>query len=402
MRGKPRKCTVRGQVRWYVDAADPSTGKRKRTLFGTETAAEVYQAEVNRRPKPTRTLHALVDPDVTLEALAADWLCTKASVSTRPGTIGAYRQSLMRICGFRLGAQQTLGALRVRELTVGHAEALVTGMRRDDFAPRTTAMAYRLFSTLLDRAVRRGLLPQHPVDRGFYKDEILPHLSVPKDAEIKAFTEDEGRRFLKAASEHSRLADLYAVGFLTGCRIGELLGLQLGDDQTALVDGRRVRQRCISRSLNRGSTTRATAGPTKSGKNRTIDVGIDLGALLDRLAADRLKQALRYRWRPVPSWLFVTRTGQPFDRASVRRDFDRVLRLAGLGETGFTAHSMRHSFASWHIMRGRNAKWVQQQLGHASISITLDLYADWFKLHDEHAADELGSALLGNGAGDNR
>ena len=42
-----------------------------------------------------------------------------------------------------------------------------------------------------------------------------------------------------------------------------------------------------------------------------------------------------------------------------------MLTLAGLADTDLTPHSMRHSFATWHIMRGRNAKWIQQQLGHA-------------------------------------
>ena len=60
---------------------------------------------------------------------------------------------------------------------------------------------------------------------------------------------------------------------------------------------------------------------------------------------------------------------------------------------------MRHSFATWHIARGRHAKWVSQQLGHAKISITLNLYAKWFAQVDTQAADALGSVLLGNGFG---
>jgi hypothetical protein len=42
---------------------------------------------------------------------------------------------------------------------------------------------------------------------------------------------------------------------------------------------------------------------------------------------------------------------------------------------------------------------VSQQLGHAKISITLNLYAKWFAQVDTQAADALGSALLGNGLG---
>jgi integrase len=81
----------------------------------------------------------------------------------------------------------------------------------------------------------------------------------------------------------------------------------------------------------------------------------------------------------------------------VRTDFHRTLTLAGLGDSGLTPHSLRHSFATWHVERGCNPKWLQAQLGHASIAITLDLYAKHATLTDHAAADALGSALLGNG-----
>jgi len=40
-------------------------------------------------------------------------------------------------------------------------------------------------------------------------------------------------------------------------------------------------------------------------------------------------------------------------------------------------------------------KWLQSQLGHASIAITLDLYAKHATLSDHQAADDLGATLLG-------
>jgi integrase len=78
-----------------------------------------------------------------------------------------------------------------------------------------------------------------------------------------------------------------------------------------------------------------------------------------------------------------------------------MLRRAGLEDTGLSSHSMRHSFACWHIVRGRNSKSIQQQLGHATITITItyDVYGDAFRLHDEHAADDLAAGLLGNNVG---
>src|SRR5262249_38726847 len=119
----------------------------------------------------------------------------------------------------------------------------------------------------------------------------------------------------------------------------------------------------------------------------------------DAIRADRPKLALRSGWRPVPPWTFLSSAGTPYDQRAVGRDFKRVLRLAGLEGTRFSPHSMRHSFACWHIARKCSAKWLQQQMGHSSIGVTLDTYGHWFKLSDSDAADALGAALVGNGLG---
>ena len=142
-----------------------------------------------------------------------------------------------------------------------------------------------------------------------------------------------------------------------------------------------------------------TAGPTKNGKTRWVDVGADLGIVLDRIAAERPKLALKHTWRPVPPWMFVTASVYPYDQANVGKDFRRILRLAGLANTGLSCHSMRHTFACLHIANGKNPEWIQQQLGHSSIKITYDVYGDWFQLYDTRAADDLAASFLGNKTG---
>jgi hypothetical protein len=189
-------------------------------------------------------------------------------------------------------------------------------------------------------------------------------------------------------------------GMPIGCRCRLCASLPVAPGEQSLAQG--IRQLHVERHLTRVSTVRPVTGPTKSGTTRWVDVGSDLGTVLDGLAADRPKRALRYGWRPVPPWLFVSRVGHPLDQTSIRRDWDRMLVRAGLRDTGLTPHSMRHRFATWHINRSRQAKWVSQQLGHAKISITLNLYAQWFAAVDTEAADALGAALVGNGTGNQR
>src|SRR5262249_35595909 len=148
----------------------------------------------------------------------------------RPMTIRVYGDHLaQRLCAFALGSrpQDTLGAVRVRELTRGHVEALVTGLRQQGFAPDTVRVAYRLLCVLLDRAVSRGLLTRHPVDRDVRR-ELRPFVRQTK-GQVKAFTQEQAQRFLAVSAQYAgRLHDLYVTGFLTGLRLGELMGLQLG------------------------------------------------------------------------------------------------------------------------------------------------------------------------------
>jgi len=52
-------------------------------------------------------------------------------------------------------------------------------------------------------------------------------------------------------------------------------------------------------------------------------------------------------------------------------------------------HDLRHTYASLLIAQGVNVAFVSRQLGHASITTTLNVYAHLFD-HAEHAASVIG------------
>jgi len=60
----------------------------------------------------------------------------------------------------------------------------------------------------------------------------------------------------------------------------------------------------------------------------------------------------------------------------VKRYFNQALRKAGLRQVSF--HSLRHTNASLRIGAGQNIKYIQAQMGHASINLTLDVYGHLF------------------------
>ena len=81
----------------------------------------------------------------------------------------------------------------------------------------------------------------------------------------------------------------------------------------------------------------------------------------------------------------------------VKRDFDTTLRRAGLRKTRF--HDLRHTYASLLIDRGELPKYIQVQMGHSSINVTMDTYGHLMKAVNRDAAERLDKADFGENGG---
>ena len=77
---------------------------------------------------------------------------------------------------------------------------------------------------------------------------------------------------------------------------------------------------------------------------------------------------------------------------SLSHAFSRIAQKAGL--TGVRLHDMRHSHASLMLREGVPAKVIQERLGHASISTTMDLYAHLLPGIQEEAAIKFDRAMV--------
>lgn len=116
------------------------------------------------------------------------------------------------------------------------------------------------------------------------------------------------------------------------------------------------------------------------------------------------------RWVPVPRLLaaelgaqlvgkgpddlvFTSAEGGPLRVTNFRtRHFDRAAALVRLD--GLTPHELRHTAASLAVSAGANVKAVQRLLGHASASLTLDVYSGLFDDDLEAVADLLDAGMV--------
>ena len=76
------------------------------------------------------------------------------------------------------------------------------------------------------------------------------------------------------------------------------------------------------------------------------------------------------------------------DPTRIEKAFKRVLAKAEL-PTHFHPHCLRHTFASLLLQQGESPVYVQRQLGHASIQLTVDTYGRWLPMGNKAAVDKL-------------
>ena len=168
----------------------------------------------------------------------------------------------------------------------------------------------------------------------------------------------------------------FMTAVLTGARQGELLGLQWGD-----LDSLNS-QILIRRTYNHGKFME----PKSETSKRKIDVGPDLIFELKkwRLACPKGDLDL----------MFPSGDGTPWAAQNVvRRSFLPALRRAKLPIIKF--HSLRHGYASLLIEQGENPKYIQNQMGHHSINVTMDIYGHLFRNVNQESACKLGKKVLG-------
>jgi hypothetical protein len=92
--------------------------------------------------------------------------------------------------------------------------------------------------------------------------------------------------------------------------------------------------------------------------------------------------------------VFCTTTGTMLNKGNVRRVFVRLLKRAKL-PLHFSPHSLRHTFASLLLQQGESPVYVQRQLGHASIKLTVDTYGKWLPMGNKAAVDRLDDVAAG-------
>lgn len=311
----------------------------------------------------------------------ADYLTTWGeALDVKEKTAHDYRWLMSRYVVPSLGAK-ALQDVRPTDLTALYARLVTSGGKNGrPLSPNTARSVHRVLSKALADATQDGLIPTNPAERA-----RQPRRETREVGKVMAWTREQAAAFLSAHQE-DRMVGLYTVALHVGLRRGELLALTWED--VDLEAGTIT----VRRNLTMAGTRLVFSTPKTANSVRTLRVGpatvIALREQRKRQAAERLQFAGAYQGQGL---VFAQEDGQPVRPDGVSKRFSRLVKATDLPTISF--HGLRHTAATAGLAAGVPIHVVSKRLGHASISITLDVYGHLLQDEDEAAAARLDAYL---------
>lgn len=355
------------RVTWECKRKAGKRVKRTRIFRGTVKEARRWRAKQiaeahkgTAPPDKRRTLGWF------LQEHDEKW-CNGVSARTRLG----YRQAV------KTYVTDDLRRKPLESLEPSDLQALFNRMSQRGLSATTVRGLRAVLRRALNRAMKLGYVHRNVA--------TLVDLPKKEPKEIRVLTADEGRSFLREAEE-DRLKGLWYVLLTLGLRPSEAFGLMWED-----VDGDRLR---VRRSLSRLPGRPWCLKETKTGKSRVVV----LPEMTVRALDEHRTRQKRERLKAGDAWeenglIFTTPIGTPLDLNNVRKnDFYPLLEGAGLPR--IRLYDLRHSAATLRLLNGDHPKVVQEMLGHASITLTMDTYSHVLPEMQEESAARL-DVLLG-------
>lgn len=249
--------------------------------------------------------------------------------------------------------------------------------------PKTVNNFIVQLKTMFKHAKRWGYLRENPVwDIEHVKEE---------HTEMEFLTPEEVRELLKHADEPCRTVIQLAV--MTGLRRGEIFGLQWGDIDwfNNVIHVRRNLFWHVKSEIkdHKNQQLWRFLSPKTKRSIRSIVMSPSLREVLE----------LHRMTCPVgrDDLIFCNKAGNPIDPPNfIKREFEPALMRAGLRKIRF--HDLRHTYATLLIAQNENIKFIQSQLGHASIQTTIDRYGHILPNTHHGVGERLDKLVFGDAA----
>jgi len=314
-------------------------------------------------PQNRKTVKQKIIPKIQYEISSGVFFETKASVPT----FDEYIQKSLSIHKHRRKEITQKRYARIYEIHIkpyfgdkklDKVKVSDIGMWSNELLKTITAKTLKIvrtvLNTILSDAINDELISKNPVS-------FVQSPSVVETKAKKPFPIKEILSILKSIDIKMRC--YFALGFFTGMRTGEIIGLKWIDID---FDERIIK---VRRSIRQG----VESLPKTKNSIRDIDI---IDALYPYLLQHRELSGKD------SEYVFETRAGRPFTTSDKISSWYWKPTLKKLGIEYRNLYQMRHTFASMMIGNGEDILWVSNMLGHKDSSTTLQVYSRYVKSKD--------------------
>ena len=343
---------------WEISLShkNPLTGEVVRTYHKVEAKTR-KQAEKKRDAlilELERKGGALVS-GVSVREFMERFLAYKEESGTiEPSTVRSYRTETKLICKY-------IGGEKLVEVSIATVNDWMAAMAKDGYAPKSIAKPFRLLKQAMKWAVAQDLLAKNPCD--FCKPP--KRVKTP----INALNRADRTRMMQAAraAQPQALGMAIELALTTGMRRGEVCALRWSDlnDDCSIT---------VSHALGNGEGGFYLKEPKTQSSARTIPLTQRTFQTLKAMRADSRRVLGEFGLAADPFILGTQEPeSRPYNPTQLGKDFTAFCKMNGFD---CTFHDLRHTFATMMIGAGTDVRTVASYLGHASVSMTLNIYAD--------------------------
>lgn len=373
MTGSVRK---RGDKWYYSFEAARVDGKRKRIeRVGGRTKKEA-EAALRKALEDYENGEQLQKTNISVSDYMDLWFDAYVLLNCRYNTQHSYRLIIDK------HIKPSLGILKLTSLTPGKLQDFINSKYLTGISKNHLNNIISLLSGSLNYSV-------HPMN--FLKNNPMQYVKIPKYNNTKTtdkhkiITNDDFNAIIKRFPERSSFYIPLMIGYHTGCRIGEAMGLTWDDID---LDNNTIN---INKLIYKKDTSWYFGEPKTTSSSRIINIG------------NTLKNALKYHKRYIDikrleygeHYIKQYNINDKITTSSLNLKA-HLLNMVCVKSNGmlltpdsfkyasrvinyelgipFNFHSLRHTHATLLVENGANIKDVQHRLGHNNIQTTLNTY----------------------------
>ncbi len=299
--------------------------------------------------------------------------------STRTNYVFMYRRYIENTVGNRVITSIKYSDIRKFYLSFIHDKG---------FKPNSMEVIHTLLHPVFAMAVRDGMIRTNPTDGVMTEIKKSHNWEKPKR---HALTESQQKAFVDYISRHhvyGHWLPIFTIFLGTGCRVGELTGLRWDDcdfeNNIITID-----HNLIYRQQDNGRCEFHVNTPKTQAGIRIIPM---LKPVKEALLHLKREQEKRDFVQPIvdgyTNFVFINRYDNVFNAHEFNRAIVRILRDYNESESAlaekdhrapvliphFSVHNLRHTFCTRFCENETNLKIIQEIMGHADISTTMDIY----------------------------